>query len=320
MAKILRMKIYQPYAHYREPKVMQDDYIPTLPLPPATTIAGMVSYMIGRKLNSLIDIAVCGTYEKKEINFIRGEGIEFWNNYPKSYVEDKYDIKDSKEILIKYFNVSEDEIQVLNKKSLDELLKIKEELKKIEYLKNGENFIWYKTKLTSPPKTMKLKSSTRIMNFEVLSDVELIIYLKINDEKDFEDIKNSFEEMPYYMTLGRKEDFAVFRKGNTIEDITDKVEEREFLIEDSIIKNAKLKNSYIPVKLNEGNDDYFMNQGILYTLPLKYSDITKDKTERKIEHSHFIFIDSRGIYPKDKKIAVYENEKETEAFCWMLGL
>lgn len=310
MAKILRMKIYQPYAHYREPKVMQDDYIPTLPLPPATTIAGMVSYMIGRKLNSLIDIAVCGTYEKKEINFIRGENLEFWKEYFKIYAKTKYEIKDSKEILIKHFNVSEDEIQGLNKKALDELLKTKEELKKIEHLKNGENFTWYKTKL----------AGNRIMNFEVLSEVELIIYLKINDEKDFEDIKNSFEEMPYYMTLGRKEDFAVFRKGNTIEDITDKVEEKEFSIENSIIKNAKLKNSYIPVKLNEGNDDYFMNQGILYTLPLKYSDITKDKTERKIEHSHFIFIDSRGIYPKDKKIAVYENEKETEAFCWMLGL
>lgn len=310
MARILRMKIYQPYAHYREPKVMQDDYIPTLPLPPATTIAGMVSYMIGRKLNSLIDIAVCGTYEKKEINFIRGEGIEFWKEYFKVYVKNKYEIKDSKEILTKYFNLTEKEINGLNKKSLDELLKIKEEIRKNEHLKTGENFIWYKTKL----------AENRIMNFEVLSEVELIIYLKINDEKDFEDIKSSFKEMPYYMSLGRKEDFAVFRKEDTIEDITSKVEEKELSIENAIINNAKIKNSYIPVKLNEDADDYFMNQGILYTLPLKYADITKDKTERKIEHSNFIYVDSRGIYPKDKTIALYKNESKIETFCWMLGI
>lgn len=310
MARILRMKLYQPYAHYREPKVMQDDYIPTLPLPPATTIAGMVSYMIGRKLNSLIDIAVCGTSKKKEVNFIRGEHLEFWKEYLKTYVKNKYETKDSKEILIKYFNVSEDEIKGLNKKSLDDLLKTKEELKKIEQLKNGENFSWYKTKV----------AGNRIMNFEVLSEVELIIYLKIDNEKDFDDIKSAFEDMPYYLSLGRKEDFAVFSKGETIEEITEKVEEREFSIEESIIINAKLKNSYIPVKLRESNDDYFLNQGVLYSLPLKYADIAKDKTERRIEHSHFIFIDNKGIYPKDKKIAVYKNEKEVETFCWMLGL
>ena len=40
--KVLLMEVKQPFAHYREPKVMQDEYIPTLNLPTATTIAGMI--------------------------------------------------------------------------------------------------------------------------------------------------------------------------------------------------------------------------------------------------------------------------------------
>lgn len=311
MAKIIRLKLYQPFAHYREPKIMQDDYIPTLPLPSATTIAGMVSYMMGRKLNKIIDVAITGKYQKKEINFVRGENIDFWENYNKSFNSKiLYSTEDTKEILMKYYNVSEEELKGLNKSKIDKIKKDKEEELKIQKIKNGENFIWYKTKI----------AKNRIMNFEILSEVELTIYLKITDEEDYKDIMCAFEEISYYMALGRKEDFAVFPRGEKIEDITDFVVEKEMTIEESIQNNAKLQNTYIEVDLNNKNDEYFLNQGVLFSLPLRYKDIRDDKTERKIEHAHFVYIDERGIYPKKKKTNVYKKENLTESFCWMVGI
>lgn len=313
--KILRIKIYQPYAHYREPKIMQDDYIPTLSLPPATTIVGMISYMIGRKLNSLLDVAICGTYEKKEINFIRGENIEFWKEYL-SFTKYKknYKTKDPIEIAVNYFNMKKEDVEKLSKKKLNEIIKEKEKEKEKEIEKeevlNGENYILYKTK----------KAENRIMNYEVLSEVNLIIYLKIVDEQDFIDVKNALEEIPYYLSIGRKEDFAIFRNGDKVEDISEETEEKELSVEEAIKENIILKNTYIPTALNEKNDEYFLNQGVLYSLPVKYRDITKDKTERKIEHSHFVYVDERGIYPKNKKIAVYKNGELSESFCWMVGI
>lgn len=79
--KILMFEIYQPLAHYREPKVMQDNYVPTLNLPPATTIAGMVSYLIDRRLKSKFKIGVVGTYENKVVDFMRGEVDNFVKGY-----------------------------------------------------------------------------------------------------------------------------------------------------------------------------------------------------------------------------------------------
>src|SRR5690554_1872073 len=100
--KILMFDIYQPFAHYREPKVMQDDYVPTLNLPPATTIAGMVSYLTDRKLKSKFKIGVVGTYQKKVVDFVRGEIDDFIKgyerlakkNYKKLSKENSFEIRD----------------------------------------------------------------------------------------------------------------------------------------------------------------------------------------------------------------------------------
>lgn len=79
--KILKLNIYQPIAHYREAKVMQDDYIPSLPLPSSTTIAGMITYVVGERLVSKFKIGVVGNYEKKDTTFNWGEGGGFWQGY-----------------------------------------------------------------------------------------------------------------------------------------------------------------------------------------------------------------------------------------------
>ncbi len=79
--RILKLDLYQPFAHFREPKIMQDDYLPTLNVPSPTTIAGMISYVCDYKFEKEIDIGVCTQYKTKDIHFIRGEYGSFFESY-----------------------------------------------------------------------------------------------------------------------------------------------------------------------------------------------------------------------------------------------
>lgn len=89
MRKALRFKIKQPSAHYRDPKVFQNDYISTLNLPTRTSILGMITYLCDKRLSSDVDgkssinIGVIGTYRNKAVEFSRGEKMDFWDNYRK---------------------------------------------------------------------------------------------------------------------------------------------------------------------------------------------------------------------------------------------
>lgn len=79
--KALVLRLRQPIAHYRNPKFNQNDFIPTLNLPPKTTIMGFLTYTAGRRIRGEVDIGVIGTYKDKGSEFIRGENIEFYKNY-----------------------------------------------------------------------------------------------------------------------------------------------------------------------------------------------------------------------------------------------
>ncbi len=57
--KAIRAEIYQPFACYREPLVMSG-FITSLPLPPPTTIAGMLVHAMDKKFNEWIDVAITG--------------------------------------------------------------------------------------------------------------------------------------------------------------------------------------------------------------------------------------------------------------------
>ncbi len=57
--KAIRAEIYQPFACYREPLVMSG-FITSLPLPPPTTIAGMLVHAMDNKFEDWIDISVIG--------------------------------------------------------------------------------------------------------------------------------------------------------------------------------------------------------------------------------------------------------------------
>lgn len=79
--KALRLELYQPFAHYRDQKVMQDDYVPTLMLPTKTAIAGMITYLCDRRLESKFKIGALGSFKCKSKEFTRGENLDFWKQY-----------------------------------------------------------------------------------------------------------------------------------------------------------------------------------------------------------------------------------------------
>lgn len=69
-AKTVRAEIYQPFACYREPLVMSG-FITSLPLPPPTTIAGMLVHAMDEKFEDWIDIAVIGKAESFMVDYQR---------------------------------------------------------------------------------------------------------------------------------------------------------------------------------------------------------------------------------------------------------
>ena len=157
--KVLQCKLKQPTAHYRDPKVFQNEYISTLNLPSKTTIMGMITYLCDRRLNSDIDIGIIGTHHHRELEFSRGENIDFWNEYTNM------------------------------RKGKD----------KEKFLLQGNYYDYYK----------EHKAQNSILNYEVLKEVELTIFISCKDDEELEFIRKKLESPCKYANLGRKEDFAI---------------------------------------------------------------------------------------------------------------
>lgn len=141
--KVLQCKLKQPTAHYRDPKVFQNEYISTLNLPSKTTIMGMITYLCDRRLKSDIDIGIIGTHHHRELEFSRGENIDFWNEY----------------------------------------IKMGKGKDKEKFLLQGNYYDYYK----------EHKAQNSILNYEVLKEVELTIFISCKDDEELEFIKKSLK-------------------------------------------------------------------------------------------------------------------------------
>ncbi|SHH05465.1 CRISPR-associated protein Cas5 [Tepidibacter thalassicus] len=274
--KVLLIDIHQPFAHYRDPKIIQDDYIPTLNLPPATTIAGMISYLIDRQLNTEFKIGVVGSYKNKVIEFIRGENRDFIGDYEKLLNKEKKRIKKNK---------------------LEQSL---------EY---GEFYNYHKKRY-----------GNRIMNFEILQNVDLKIFLS-TENNDL--VKSALEKPNKYLSLGRKEDFIIPK--NKGESFVKEVEiETKFIkSKKDAIKNEYLfKNTYIPVDIKSDKSRNIIDNGVLYALPKTYKDLNAQKKDRVMKYEHYIYLDNTGAYIYDIEANIYQNQNkdghiENIVFTWL---
>ena len=279
--KILMFDIRQPFAHYREPKVMQDNFIPTLHLPPATTIAGMVSYLIDRRVKSKFRIGVVGTYRNKTVDFIRGEGGEFVKKY-----------------------------ELLIKKNYKKLV----ENDKMDSFKIRDYYDYSK-------KTI----GNRIMHVENLQEVRLKIFFSCEDN---ELVKSAFENPSKYISLGRKEDFAIgAKKGELVKEI--EIEKVKIADKKDAIRNDLLfKNTYIPVELQTKDEEKkeevekILSEGVLYSLPKIYQNLESEKKDRVVVNGHYVYLNEHGAYLGNREANVYsfvndKGEKEKLVFNWL---
>ncbi|MGL5549715.1 MAG: CRISPR-associated protein Cas5 [Culicoidibacterales bacterium] len=256
--QFLRIPLYQPFAHYREPKVCQDDYIASLPLPTPATIAGMLAYVADLKFTTPLQISVCGTYQTRDIQFIRGQNGDFHKQYQ-------------------------------------------------TFLKNNA-----KVATTEPTdeyplyhhfKTQVVKN--RIMNFEVLQHVACVIYVQAELEV-LQTLAQALNAPQRYLTLGRKEDFALvgtyendcFQPAKA-EVVTVDVFS-EVAIETAIREQLIVKNTYVP------KSDEALLAGVLYRLPKSYQDLTANRNARKYNYGWFVYVRD-GYYPKGE-VYRYEND------------
>lgn len=280
--KVLLLNIKQPFAHYREPKIMQDDYIPTLNLPPATTIAGMISYLIDRKLKTEFKIGVVGTYKDKTMEFIRGEFADFFSGYEKFILNKEKNYKNSK--LQEKFNVWE--------------------------------FYNYYKKL---PKG-KNKVTNRIMHFEILQDIELKIFLstKNNDliknalEKPGKYLSLGRKE-DFIISKDKNKKIV-----EEVEIETIFLENKKEAIKNNLI----FKNTYVPVKLRDRNYENIIREGILYSLPQRYRDLQGEKKDRVMEYKNYVYLGKEGAYLQNVEANIYKfknknDDYENVVFSWL---
>jgi len=160
--KILKLKIYQPTAHYRIPFTFARRH--TYPIPPYSTIIGLICNVMGikgqedenfEKLKNGLSLAIYGRYE-----FLNREYV--W-------------------------------LRTLKRDSHSN---------RFGYSENR--------KIDGTPEHPGGQIPTRI---DVLENVELLIYIKNNDEEFIRDLKDSFENPEkriYPIHLGRAEDLVLF--------------------------------------------------------------------------------------------------------------
>lgn len=269
MKRVLRFQLYQPTAHFRNPKMSQDDYIATLPLPPATTIVGMLSYLCDQKFDEEIKVAVKGNnISSKEIHFIRGERADFWQEY-----------------------------QAFIKKN------------KIENQTDGKYYQYFKRNVIA----------NRIMNFEVLRDLELTIYLSAS-ESLLEKIYSCLKNPKRYLALGRKEDFGLLGKksAGSFEYVAPQLLEvktkANITLKEALREKIKLDKCYLPI--HEGLPEKILNAGPTYRLPYTYLDIRSEKEARQYQSKKCVYVD-QGLYPEQIDVCYCEFLGKNEYFIFI---
>ena len=180
MEKVLYLKLFQIFAHYREPKVLQDDYIPTLELPSMTTVVGMLSYILGEKFENEIDLSVVGTHKRKEIHFIRGENGEFWNDY-RTLIKNKKEIENLREG--RFYNFYKEK-------------KIKNRIMRYELLRDVSLEVFIKAEINVLKKLKeKLENNNRYLALGRKEDFALLGFIENGRIKKFEPIIVDIEKI-----------------------------------------------------------------------------------------------------------------------------
>lgn len=217
--KIIRLKLYQDMVNYRKPTSFQ--LKETYPLPPYSTVIGMIH-------------AACGFKEYKEMDIsVQGR------NYSK--VNDLY-------TRYEFAGAKYEEGRHQLKAPLHEIDK-----------KTGE------------VKVKELGIMKGVSTIELLTEVELVIHIKIEDESVFNKVYEGLKNPKEYISLGRREDIV------RVDEV--KIVDIDFAKTDEDISFEY--DAYIPLDLFDKSDVDI--NGTIYVINKTYRlvDVAKDRQKRE---------------------------------------
>ncbi|WZL74333.1 type I-B CRISPR-associated protein Cas5b [Clostridiaceae bacterium 35-E11] len=266
--RAIRLKLFQNLVNYRKPTSFQ--LKETYPLPPYSTVSGMIHFACGFQEYKEMDISIQGKYYSKVNDLYTRYEFAFNSN-----TYDKYTIcNDCKRIQQgnkKECNKCGSQNIAYKDKARGSFLSRQDILggnfnnrnlyKNIDYVDSSEK---------ENKGTAIIKG---VATCELLVDVELLIHIRPKDEELIDIIYESFRKPQEYLSLGRREDIV------RVDEIKI-VDINEVEIEEDIVLEY---DAYIPIEMF-GIDDFNSN-ATTYKLNKKYKkiEIKKGTTIRQWE-------------------------------------
>lgn len=163
----------------------------------------------------------------------------------------------------------------------------------------------------------------RIMNVEVLRELELTIFIAGSDET-LQRVHQHLLHPQRYLSLGRKEDFAMLgkidrSKGTNkfmlVEPVLLDVETKAGMpLLELLQQKIKLDKCYLPV--SDTTSDKILNAGPIFRLAHTYRDIKAEKIDREYQVKNYVYLDE-GLYPENQTLAYCNYQGQKEYFVWM---
>lgn len=165
--------------------------------------------------------------------------------------------------------------------------------------------------------------SNRIMNVEVLRELELTIFVT-GSEATLERIHQHLLHPQRYLSLGRKEDFAMLGEIDRRSEVNRFIPVEPVLLDvkinqgmpllDLLKQKIKLDKCYLPV--SENTPDKILDAGPIFRLAHTYRNIKAEKVNREYQVKSYVYLDE-GLYPENQELAYCEYQGQKEYFVWM---
>lgn len=163
----------------------------------------------------------------------------------------------------------------------------------------------------------------RIMNVEVLRELQLTIFIT-GSEATLQRIHHHLLHPQRYLSLGRKEDFAMLGKinpsngGNKFEPVEPVLLDVEAMsgmpLLELLQQKIKLDKCYVPV--SDTTSEKILDAGPIFRLAHTYRDIKAEKIAREYQLKSYVYLDE-GLYPEDQALSYCSYQGQKEYFVWM---
>lgn len=309
--KAVRVKLEQELVNYKIPTSFQ--LKETYPLPPYSTVIGMIHSLCGYEEYKEMEISIQGKYLSK-VN-------DLYTRYEFSENFEENDIKRKKKC-IRCGTINDKKVKICISCSSDELEINKvsrgtHELKKIifpgidKYHNIGREVEYYNEKKFSEIKNNFISVTKGISTVELLTEVELLIHIIPEEQSLIEEIEKAFLSPVEFPSLGRREDLAIIKEVKIV-NINEKKLENDIELENNytaFIPEFMLGNASIVLK---GGASGIMQRGTRFNINKNYekTNYGSDKNPkifRKWKKVQVVY-SSKIVAVEDESILVDDEE------------